>query len=367
MDLVDASGRGIAGDLRRREFTLNAIAFDLAEGKILDPLHGLRDLEAGRLRLPHPGVLREDPVRALRACRFLAQFPEFRLVPSARREAEGAARALRRASAERVRDELEKLLLSPRPDRGLEALEQLGLLGAVLPELTPLLGCVAGEGRPSVWRHTLDALARSARPGRLPGAAAARNRERSALLSWTLLVHDLAKPETLGAREDGRPTFHGHETLGARRADALLRRLKLPGAFRRRVAQLVRYHLRPHHLADAGTTPRGVRRLVRDAGADLPVLVLHAACDALASGSPDARARWRRLRPVLTELLDRHARAEEAPLPTLVTGTDVMFVLGIGPGPEVGVLLREIRDAQEDGTIADRDAALRYLVSRRRR
>ena len=219
-------------------------------------------------------------MRALRACRFLA--------PSARREAAGAARALRRASAERVRDELEKLLLSPRPDRGLEALEQLGLLGAVLPELTPLLACVAGEGRPSVSRHTLDALARSARPGRLPGAAAVRDRERAALLYWTLLVHDLAKPETLGAREDGRPTFHGHETLGARRADALLRRLKLPGAFRRRVAQLVRYHLRPHHLADAGTTPRGVRRLVRDAGADLPVLVLHAACDALASGSPDA-------------------------------------------------------------------------------
>jgi tRNA nucleotidyltransferase/poly(A) polymerase len=262
-----------------------------------------------------------------------------------------------------LRDELDKLLLAPAPERGLDALDRLGLLASVLPELVPLRDCVAGEGRPSVFRHTLDAIARSARPGRLPGRSVLRDAGATRVLRWTLLLHDLAKPETLSRREDGRPAFHGHETLGARRADALMRRLALPRAFRRRVAQLVRLHLRPHHLADSGPTPRGLRRLVRDAGEDLPVLVLHAACDAVASGSPDARARWRRLRPVLAGLLALRERSLAEPLPTLVNGTDVMLALGIGPGPDVGRLLREIRELQEDGTIDGREAALEYLAS----
>jgi hypothetical protein len=180
-------------------------------------------------------------------------------------------------------------------------------------------------------------------------------------------VHDLSKPETLSRREDGRPTFHGHEILGARRADALLRRLRMPRDFRRRVTQLVRFHLRPHHLADSGAPVRGLNRLVRDAGDDLPVLVLHAACDAAASGSKDARAKWRRLRPVLMQLLERHEKSKAAPLPTLVTGTDVMFVLGIGPGPEVGRVLREIRELQEDALLSTREDALARLAATRGR
>ncbi len=363
VDIVDAAARGIRGDLLRRDFTMNAVAFDLAQGVVLDPLGGLRDIGAGRLRLPRPGVVREDPVRALRACRFLAELPEFRLDPAAKREVARAARALRRASVERIAEELDKLLATPRPDRGLDAVERLGLLPSVLPELASLRGCVAGEGRPSVWRHTLDALALAARPRRAPGSAAARDPRAARLLRWTLLVHDVSKPETLSRREDGRPAFHGHELAGARRAEALLHRLKLPKTFRRRVSQLVRCHLRPHHLADAGPTERGLKRLVRDAGEDLPVLVLHAACDALASGSPDARARWRRLRPVLLQLLALHETAAREPLPVLVTGTDVMFVLGVGPGPDVGQALREIREMQEDGAITSREQALDHLAA----
>ena len=155
VDVVDASGRGIERDLRRRDFTVNAIALDLVGGRTLDPLGGLRDLEAGRLRLPRPGVVREDPVRALRACRFLAEFPAFRLDPAARREAKAAERGLRRASAERVRDETDKMLVAPRPDLGLETVERLGLLGAVLPETIPLRRCVAGEGRPDVLKSVV--------------------------------------------------------------------------------------------------------------------------------------------------------------------------------------------------------------------
>ena len=358
VDVVDASTRGLARDLARRELTINAIAYDLLAGRVEDPHGGLRDLGASVLRPPRAGVVREDPVRALRAARFLAELPGFRLHRGAQAEIRSAARALRRASVERIRDEIEKLLMAPDPARGLLEVERLGLLSAVLPELAPLSGCVAGAGRPDVLAHTAAAIALAARGGRYPGAAAVREEGEARLVRLALLVHDVSKPDTLSAREDGRPTFHGHEVLGARRADALLRRLRFPSALRKRVARLVLFHLRPHHLADAGPTPRGLRRLVRDAGDDIPVLVAHAACDALASGSPDGRARWRRLRPVLVELLRLHEAAKAEPLPALLDGRDVMRALGIGPGPAVGEALRAIRELQEEGALRDRETAL---------
>lgn len=364
VDLVDAARRGLREDLRRRELTINAIALDLGRGRLEDPLGGLRDLRAGRLRLPRPGVFREDPVRALRAARFLAELPSFRLERGARREAAAASRSLRRASIERIRDELDRLLVSIAPERGLEELERLGLVGSVLPELLPLASCVAGRDRPSVWRHTLDSVASSVKPRGLPGSQVVRDFEGARILRWALLLHDIAKPDTLTFRPDGRPTFHGHEVMGARRAAAILGQLRVPGDLRRRVSRLILFHLRPHQLADEGAPDRGMRRLVREAGEDLPLLVLHAACDARASGAPDAAVRWRRLRPVLLDLLSRHRSALEHPLPRLVGGRDVMLALGLPSGPAIGRVLREVRELQEEGVLRDRPQALAFLATR---
>ena len=257
--------------------------------------------------------------------------------------------------------ELDKLLLTAAPQRGLQMLESLDLLGSVLPELVPLKDCCAGQDRPDVWRHTLDALARSCRPGRLPGATVVRDAEQRRVLRWALLLHDISKPETLVVRDDGRPTFHGHEVRGSRRAAELLERLRLPRRERRRICRLILYHLRPGHLADAGATPRGLRRLVREVGEDLPLLVLHAACDALASGSPDAETRWRRLRQVLRELVQLgNAREAYRELP-LLDGRELMLALGLEPGPLIGRLLRRIRERQEEGALASRDEAVDWI------
>lgn len=362
VDLVDAGTRGLLEDLRRRELTVNAIAFELVAGRVEDPLGGLRDLRAARLRVPRRGVVGEDPLRALRLARFLAQFPDFVADRATREEARRAARPLRRVAPERVRDEIDALLAGRDPARGLDAIEELGLLEAVLPEWAPMRSCPAGEGRPDAWRHTVAAVGASARPGRMPGAAATAEREDARVLRWALLLHDVAKPDTLRL-EGARPTFHGHESAGSRRAAAILKRLRLPTDVRRRVVRLVLFHLRPHHLAEAGAPDRGMRRLVRECGDDLPILVLHAACDAVASGAPDARRRWRRLRPVLDRLLDRHREARLAPLPRLLSGDDVMAALGLGPGPAIGRILEEIRELQEQGRIVDRAGALAHLRS----
>jgi tRNA nucleotidyltransferase/poly(A) polymerase len=361
LDIVDASRRGLHEDLRRRELTINAIAFDLQTGRIVDPLRGLADMRAARLKLPRAGVLIEDPVRSLRAARFASHLPGFAISMAIPREAMATRSALRRASVERVVVELDALLSAAAPHRGLDLLDRWGLLSAVLPELEPLSRATAGAGRDDVLSHTLEAIAISARRSRLPGGAVLRDRESRRLLRWSLLLHDISKPETLAYSDDGRPTFHGHEVLGARRCDALLRRLRMSKGERRRICRMVLFHLRPSHLADSGAPARGLRRLVREAGDDLPLLVLHAACDARASNLSNAAARWRRLRKVLTALLEMHAGGKRRPLPRLVDGRDVIRLLGIAPGPKVGRILEKVREEQEAGVVKSRAEALRVI------
>lgn len=366
-DLVDASRRGLERDLRRRDLTINAMAYDLSARRLVDTCAGLADLRRGRLRLPRPGVIAEDPLRALRVARFLSELPGFRAVPSVLREARNARRGLTRVAPERVRQEFERLLAAPAPRRGLDCLDELELTDALLVELKPLRSCVAGPDRPDVWTHTLDAIQRSEDPRGLPGGAALRPAPERRILRWALLLHDMAKPSTLRHRPDGRPTFHGHEVRGARESDLLLRRLRVPRAERQRIRRLILLHLRPSLLAEEGSPPRGLRRLVRDAGADLPLLVLHAACDALGSGGAEDPARWSRLRRLLRRLLALQRDAARRPLPPLIDGKDVMRECGIDAGPLVGRILAAVRELQEEGRLTQRSQALRRLPALARR
>jgi poly(A) polymerase len=144
-------------------------------------------------------------------------------------------------------------------------------------------------------------------------------------------------------------------------ADAVLKRLRFESRTRRRITQLVRWHLRPGHLADAGAPARGMRRLARDAGDDLPLLCLHAACDAQGSGGTAGAARWRRMSRVLRALPEVHSRLRALPEAPLLSGADVIRATGLTPGPRIGALLREIADARDDGLVSTRRQALAYL------
>jgi poly(A) polymerase len=364
-DIVDAASRGVDADLLRRELTVNAIAFELGAQRLVDPLGGLVDLRAGLLRAPRSEALAEDPVRAVRLARMVAHHRRFRIHRETRRQALLTAPAAARAPVERVREELDKLLAAASPRAGLDSFVSLGLLESVLPELAPLRHCAAGHQRPDVWTHTLDAISLTEEAGRrrLPGWRAITSSEDRRLLRWTLLLHDIAKPETLTIKS-GQPAFHGHEVLGRRRGEALQRRLKVPKQRRSRIGRLILLHLRPGHLADAGATRRGLSRLVRDAGSDLPLLVLHAACDARASGGPDAPSRWRRLRRVLSDLLELGEASGDPPPTRLVDGHDVMRRCGLDGGPEVGQLLDAVADLQAEGRIRTRAEALAFLDER---
>jgi putative nucleotidyltransferase with HDIG domain len=383
LDIADFRAPTLDGDLRAREFTVNALAVPvralLRRGRapIVDPTGGLADLRRRRLRPPAAGVLEDDPVRALRGVRLEATLG-FRLTPAAVQAAAAAAPGLAAVAPERVRDELLALLALPTSARTLRRADRLGLLRAILPEVERMRGSLQPPPhRFAVLEHSLRAVAGAdlvvARPhGLVPfgeelgvhlAEPVAGGIRRGQLLKLAALLHDVAKPETR-RRVAGRIRFFGHDVVGAARTAAIGERLRLPAAVTAVLERLVRHHLRPMHLAGAGEPSGRARyRFYRDLGADTRDLLLLALVDAAAVRGESPFVLWPRAR-LIQNLLNgwQVQRRAEAAAP-LVRGEDVMARFGLGPGPAVGRLLRRAREAQDLGLVKTREEALAYLDS----
>ena len=330
-------------DIRRRDFTVNTLLMDF-DGNIQDPLgRGLADLEARVLQTPADPMqtFNDDPLRMLRAIRLAAQL-EFELAPALL----PAMRKLRDrlaspvVSAERVADELLKMLLTERPQLALDRLDQGRLLELILPELAACKGVQQGGYHThDVFGHTLLTVAATP-PEHVVRLAA--------------LFHDVGKPATAGP--DG--TFVGHEVVGAEMTTHALERLRFPQKEIEAVAMLVRLHLRPVFYASEWTDG-AVRRLARDAGALLKPLMALARADIQASAYPHPEK--------LDELqarLDAALLEQPSRMAAPVDGQDIMRVRRIGPGPEVGRIKKRLTELVMDGAIdPTRDAVLAYLES----
>ncbi|MEO6463863.1 MAG: HD domain-containing protein, partial [Candidatus Eisenbacteria bacterium] len=319
-------GATLAGDLTRRDFTVNALAYDPRAGVLLDGTGGRADLAARLLRaVGDPAArFREDALRSLRAAR-LAAVLEFTLEPGTEAALPLVADLVPRLSAERVRDELTRLLLAPRPSTGLRVLERAGLLALVLPELEATRGVTQNRHhRWDVYEHTLRAIDEAP-----PGAR----------LRWAALAHDLGKPATRAVRDDGEATFHGHAAAGADLTNAMLERLRLPRAEREAIVLLVREHLFDYR---AEWTDAAVRRFVRRVGREaLPDLFALRTADAIATGAEPPRLE------AITNLSERIALvlAAQPPLSVrdlAIDGKDVMAALAVKPGPVIGTLLERL-------------------------
>jgi poly(A) polymerase/tRNA nucleotidyltransferase (CCA-adding enzyme) len=383
VDLADFRGPDLAADLRGRDFTVNALAapvHDLVvrgDAALEDATGGVSDLAHRRVRLCAPGSLRDDPVRVLRAAR-LAIEPGWTLAPDVEPAAREAAAAVAGASAERVRDELIALLSGPSAGAGLRLLDRLGVVDVVLPESLAMRRTPQPlPHRFDVWEHSLRAVeAADAIAGGIerlePWAAEVREHlaeelgdglDRAAALKLAALLHDVAKPDTR-AVVDGRIRFIGHDRLGAERARAIATRWRLSGRARDVLARLVDQHLRPMHLAQAGEITRRARyRFFRDLGNDARDLLLLSLADASAVRGDSPFHVWAGpagdvLRTLMAGMVEEARATASAPL---LGGDDVMQALGIGPGPAVGRLLGEVREAQAEGLIRTRDEALDHL------
>ena len=336
----DVRPASLEEDLRRRDFTINALLMDL-DGHIEDPLGGRSDLEAKLLRTPADPLrtFADDPLRMLRAIRFAAELG-FSLDPSllpAMRELK-ARLAPPVISIERIADELRKILASPRPKLGLELLDEAGLLEVILPEIAACKGVPqSGYHTHDVFGHTL--LTVEATPPDL-------------LLRVAALFHDVGKPQT--AKGDG--TFLGHEEVGAEIAKRALERLRFAQKEIDAVVGLIRLHLRPVFYKSEWSDG-AVRRLARDAGPLLDWLMLLARADIGASAYPE---------PEKLDELQARLDAVRAELPSrlapLISGEEIMRVRRIGPGREVGRIKRKLEELVIDGEIPpDREAVIDYL------
>lgn len=380
IDLTGLRGPDIIADLVARDFSVNALALALDDyldgsGEIIDPAGGRADLTAGLLRPAGPGVLAADPLRVLRAFRFMSSHG---LSPAPGCAARLRARAplLAGVPAERVGHEWMAMMAGAGVAPAVLAMEEAGALDALLPELA------AGRGLGQNPFHHLDVLGHSlaalvaladiaADPGPHLGeqagevAAYLADETRRALLFTAALLHDAGKVPARQEREPGWATFHRHEVLGRDLAGVICRRLGLSKARAGRVAALVGGHMRPFHLMGAqtrvGITPRAVRRLLQAAGDDLPGLMALAMADTIAGRGPqrppDAEQRLRGLYARVTAMRDESIAAALA-APPLLNGHEVMAHLGIGPGPEVGRLLAGVREAQLEGEVSAKAEAL---------
>ena len=342
--------RELRADLGRRDFTVNALAFDPLSGALVDPHGGLADLERRCLRAVGTPLtrFREDALRPLRAARFAATL-EFVLEAATRAALGRVTDRARLVALERVRSELEKLMAATRPSLGLELLREAGLLELWLPELA------RGYGVPQNRWHAFDVYGHSL-------ATCDHAPAEKPVVRWAALLHDIGKPDTRGERR-GDGTFYNHQVVGAELADRLLERLRFPNDLRAAVVHLVREHMFDYRAewSDAAVR-RWVRRVGEDAVADLfDLRIADTLGNGLRQGFPvQLEALHRRMRRVLAE--SRALRVRDL----AVDGTDVMRVLGIGPGPAVGqaleALLQEVIESPARNT---REQLLARLAERR--
>jgi poly(A) polymerase len=333
-------GTSLEADLSRRDFTVNAMAARLPSLELADPFGGLADLRGKVLRTPGrpQDSFTDDPLRILRAARFTAQL-DFTVTADVREAMTELAPRLAVVSAERIRDELTKLMLAPGngPVRGIELLVDTGVADQVLPEIPRLRLEVDEHFRhKDVYQHSLtvleQAIALEARYGL----------EGDLKLRLAALLHDIGKPKTRRLLPDGRVAFHHHEVVGASMARARLSQLRFPKDVVNDVATLVALHLRFHGYNEGGWTDSAVRRYVRDAG---PLLTrLHALTRA--DCTTRNRQKAARLARAYDDLEERIAflaeREELEKIRPDLDGNQIMEILGVRPGPVVGQAYRHL-------------------------
>lgn len=384
IDVSPLRADGIDADLAARDATVNAIAREivadpgpwgggaaLVAGPLHDPLGGRADLASGRLRLCSPTALDDDPLRVLRLARVAAALrldPE----PAASAAARRAAPALADVPGERVRDELSALLAAPAPvpARALRRLAALGALAVVLPEVDGLRDVRQNPyHHHDVFEHTLEALgyvpgivAQLGGEGFLvdPGEAGLPGAARLVPLTWAVLLHDIGKPEVRVKDENGRILFWHHDRVGLRMVAEMGERLRLSRRFVDYLGVLVRRHLRLGFLVrEQPLTRRAVARYRRDVTPFVFESVALSLCDRLATrGEKTSRAsiarHYRLARSVWSQVT-------KTAVPHVLSGDDVMRVLGIAPGPAVGQALEALDEEVEAGVVRDAHEARAFL------
>ena len=379
VDITPLQGAGLDEDLARRDLTVNALALPVEDDPaVIDRHGGVADLEARRLRVVGPTSLADDPVRLLRLARLSVQLG-FVVEEASVRRARADAGRLWDTAGERLADELGRIVSLDRPDLAFARMDEIGVLGALVPQLEQSRGMdQSAYHHKDVLGHTLEVVQHVVEladdPAPVFRGRADRVREVLARpladeldarggLMLAALLHDMAKPATRAVTPEGRVTFMGHDRLGAEMADELMRRLHTSARLREFVVRCVRWHLPLGFMVHR--TPLSLRQIDRylraTAPSEVEIIVLSAA-DRLATRGPRTSASAIERHLVLArEVMDEHFRlVDRGPLVPLLAGDEVAEALGRDPGPWLAPLLDALREGQVVGVLRTREQALRF-------
>lgn len=345
-------------DQRRRDFTINALAISLNEndfGALLDPFNGIEDIRNKVIRTPldPDQTFSDDPLRMMRAIRFATQL-QFDIAEDTWQGIKNNNGRITIISQERITDELNKILMSPRPSVGFDLLYKSGLLHIIFPQMVELAGAEYkdGMGHKDNFYHTLQVVDNIAL------------KTNDLWLRWAAVLHDIAKPATKKFEERHGWTFHGHEVVGGRMIPKLFATMRLPLDNKMRfVRKMVELHLRPISLTKENITDSAIRRLLFDAGDDIEALMMLCEADITSKNKQKVKRYLDNFDMVRKRLHDVEESDRIRNWQPPVTGEMIMDIFGIGPCKKVGDLKSAIKDAILDGEIENNyDAAFDFML-----
>lgn len=373
-DVAGCVGPDIQADLRRRDLTINAIAYDFQTHKLLDPTGGQRDLADGVIRMISPENLLEDPLRLLRVFRFSAELGFSQIDADTLAVIAHHGQKLIRSAPERIHYELMKLFSVPTCYRQVRHMADIGLLEYIFPELSATHAIPSNQYHHlGLFDHTLELL--NQLEVHFPDLPTSTQKtlmasvnpftKRIALVRLACLFHDIGKPATMKVDPaGGKAMFYGHDAVSAEITYGIAIRLKWGKEITKAVAQLVRWHLYPGDLLKPDVTPKAYRKFFRRIEALIPEMIALAIADRYSTQGPlVTQDDLIQHKQGLLALLERYEtfQATEAKMPQLLGGEEIMDILGIAPGPSVGKVLKAMTEAQLNGEITTPTEAKQWI------